>query len=346
VQDYVRALIASGANVEAAQLVMQEHLTDADLISTLAGCGDPEFAEYAERLMMRSSPRPLAETNPELHARLMDVPIPTVEIMDEVAAIRNCCTFDEEFRNRVDAYVVAHPEDFERWREELHPNVVVPLLNDKEETAEFALKIAPLGDSELCHILAALESRGLDFCVANSPPIHPYHFTGEKRRAFEEKLASYDIFVGEGEIGTEEQPLDDSRYMSELEKTQGEALTPERTIALIKLYEWEVSVAKVIDELRAQVDVFLGSKQTGELPPWIEDSMHAEKTGMRSRDGTPEPCDNWGIPIELTTCPICGMKHNLGESVASVAVFPCGHTYHVSCLHTRHCPVCYSGCMD
>jgi hypothetical protein len=266
--------------------------------------------------------------------------------MDAIAAIRECCVFDEDFKSRVDRYVIAHPEDFERWTNEFHPNIVVPALNEREETVEFAMRIAPLGDSEFCRILASLDSRSLDFCAANSPPLRPYNFKGEKRQAFEERLASYDIFVGGGETEVEE-PLDDSRYMKEHARIGADELTPERIIALIKMYEWEVNVAKVIDELRTQVDVFLGSKQTGELPQWVEDSMHAEKTGMRGgRDGAPDACGNWGIPVTLTTCPICGMRHNLGESVASVAVFPCGHTYHVSCLHTRHCPVCYSGCMD
>jgi hypothetical protein len=346
VREYIRYLIGSGGEAVAARLVIQEGLKDPEIISALEGAGGPEFTEYVERLQRRSRPRPLAEADPDLHDQLMSTEVPTREMMDAVAAIRDCCLFDEAFRDRVDRFVLANPEEFELWREELHANFVVPLLNAHEDTADIAMEIAPLGDSELCRILASLDARSLDFCAANSPPIMAYNFKGERRKQFEERIQSYDIFVGPGDAALEEELLADSRYMRELERTKLQDLTPERTIALIKMYEWEVNVAKVIDELRTQLDVFLGSKQSGDLPQWVEDSMQSEKTGMRTRDGNPESGGNWGIPVELTTCPICGMKHNLGESVASVAVFPCAHTYHVSCLRTRHCPVCYSGCMD
>jgi hypothetical protein len=342
---YIKHLCASGHFYEAGRVAIENQIRDVQVLDEIQGNEDPEFVEYAEKVAWRSKPRPLADADPSLYERLMTAEVPDKEVMDAINGIRSYCIFDEEFRQHVDKYLLSNPADYAIWVNELHANYLVPLLNAKEETAEFAMKIAERGDSELCKLLHGIESLALDFCVANSPPLMPYNLKGDKRREFELRLADYDPFVEAGEQELEEEPLIDSVYMKEREAVSLANIGAEKFMMLLRLYEWESNINRVIDELRTSIDLFLLSKQHGELPPWVEDSLQGEKSGMRSRDPQPDACGNWGLVLLLTSCPICGMQHNLGESVSSVAIFPCTHTFHMSCLHTRHCPVCYSGCM-
>jgi hypothetical protein len=344
-KEYIRYLADSGGVPEARKLVMEKQITETEILQLLKGDDDPTFTEYIENLTMLSKPKPLNEADPTLFEQVMSVDIPTKETMDAIDRIRAYCIFDESFRDKVDKYVVANPNEYEKWSAEIHANYVVPFFSESEETSELAMRIAQSGDSELCRLFNSLESRSLDFCVANSPPLRAFHFKGERRREFEEKLAASDPFVGDLPPEEEEAPLVDSLYRSRLALLDRDKIDAEKALQLLQVYEWESNIGKCIDELRTTVDMFLLSKQKKELPPWIEASIQNEKSGIASRAVKPDASGNWGLPVQLTTCPICGMKHNLGESVSSVAVFPCGHIFHVPCLHTRYCPICYSGCM-
>jgi hypothetical protein len=87
--------------------------------------------------------------------------------------------------------------------------------------------------------------------------------------------------------------------------------------------------------------ILLG-KERKEIPPWIESLIANERSGYVDRNEKKDGGGNWGVVVALATCPICGMQHNLGESVSSITVFPCCHVFHVACLKTQFCPLCYS----
>ena len=128
-------------------------------------------------------------------------------------------------------------------------------------------------------------------------------------------------------------------------------ITPEETHRLLQIYEWERKIGECVAELRSKLEYFMISQGSKTIPPWLKSAISSEK-----RSAPQEPIDiktlnesgpgNWGVVAHLTICPVCGMQHNLGESVTSVSVFPCTHMFHMACLHQRYCPICYSSCMQ
>ena len=345
VKVYITMLAKQGKMEEARTLIMEQKVDDPEILELVKTeeSSNADFTEYVEKIEMKAKPKPLKEANPKLYEELMAQEIPTKELMAEIEAIREFCVFDEEFKKKVDAFVIAHPNDCQDWIYDTNPNVVVPILNEREETAELAMEIAKRGDSDLCKMLTQLDSFSMDVCVANSPPLRAYNFKGQRRSEFEKCLKAYDIMACD-ESQTRE-PVVDSLYNTCLEKVSLETIDEAQTVRLLKLYEWEMSIRNCVKDMTAAVDSFVLTQEAKDLPPWIDACMEGENLNLKNRDLGQEGSGNWGVVVTLTTCPICGMQHNLGESVGSISVFPCSHAYHIACLHTSYCPICYTDCV-
>jgi hypothetical protein len=340
-REYIRILLAAGDPSEARRVVMQRRIVDREVLALL-GTDDPDFNAYVDRISMRSEPRFLCEAEPDLFEELMISDVPSRETMDALHAGRSYILFDPPVSKKITQYVLAHPSDWERWITEIDANAIVPVLNASEETAEFAVKIAAHGDSLECRVLASVAKKSVDFCVANAPPVRAYNLTGDRREEFEEKLAVCDPFLAPDVPDEDSEDFCESLYARELAALIPSEITPEKTEKLLRTYEWERALVQNVEELKGRVDGWLRSTPQRELPPWVETSLANERLGIRGKEVRPTASANWGLGIQLTICPVCGMQHNLGESVSSIAVFPCGHIVHVSCLHSGYCPLCYS----
>ena len=85
------------------------------------------------------------------------------------------------------------------------------------------------------------------------------------------------------------------------------------------------------------------SREDRGIPPWVDQMISAEKSEISfDQNAVKSTAGNWGVRADLSVCQVCGLPLNLGENTTSAATFPCGHTFHISCLKTRYCPSCYS----
>ena len=341
VKVYIRMLAKQGKMEEARALIMEQKIDDAELLELVKAeeSSNDNFTEYVEKIEMKAKPKPLNEVNPKLYEELMSQEVPTQETMAAIHEIRDFCVFDDDFQRKVNAFVIHHPTECQDWVDDADANVVVPILNEREETAELAMEIAKRGDSDMCKMLTQIEALSMDVCVANSPPLRPYNFKGRRRAEFEKSLESYDPMICEQT--TPKEPLVESLYNSCLAEIDPETIDEEQTLKLLKLYHWEMSIRKAVKDLTAACDMFMLTQEVKDVPTWIDSCIEGENLSLKQRKLAQEGSGNWGVVVTLTTCPICGMQHNLGESVGSVSVFPCAHAYHIACLHTSYCPICY-----
>ncbi|OHT06930.1 hypothetical protein TRFO_24883 [Tritrichomonas foetus] len=339
--DYVQYLIQKEMFIEAQNIVIDQKIADDSILERLKPIENPKFAEYVEKLELMNQPKSLDEVDTALFAEFMSVPTPTAEMMTKLYDLRSLIIVDDEIKKKIENYVIKFPNDGFRWIDEIDPDYVVPLINDREEAAQFVSKAAKRGTSELCKMLSKIDNLPIDACVANSPPIRPHNLTGERRKQFEKALAEVDMF----ECDVEETELIESLYFEEYSKINENNITPEATHRLLKIHEWESQISECVNELKSTMELHMISQGTKSIPPWLATAIDSEKKGHKIIDRGSDGNANWGVVAHLTVCPICGMQHNLGESVTSVSVFPCSHIYHVSCLHSRYCPICYSNCM-
>jgi hypothetical protein len=344
-KEYIRLLVNAGDLAEGRKTVMTRRIVDPEILGMLGGSDDPDFQAYLSRVARRSAPSLLCEAEPDLFEELRISDVPSQETMDAIHLIRQYVIFDAPVKKKVNQYLAAYPSDWERWVNELDANFLIDVLNEKEETAEFAMRIASRGDSLLCRILSSIDSRSVEFCVANSPPIRAYNLSGSRRSEFEALVLDADPFLAALESDDDGDPVVDSLYGRELETVDSSGVSPAKAQRLLQAYEWEKSIVASVEELRSRVDGFLRSAADRGLPGWFEASLANERAGFRVREVDFQGAGSWGLGIQLATCPVCGMQHNLGESVSSIAVFRCSHIVHVSCLHTRYCPLCYASCL-
>lgn len=344
VLEYIKYLISKNELAEAQRLVLQEQISDENILNSLKSHENPEFQEYLDKISLQNQPRLLKDVDLELYNKLMSEDIPGHLTIEAIVEIRSFILFDEETSEKIEKYVIAYPKMWDQWTDVINPDRIVPILNENPKNAGFISEIARLGKSLLCKILATIDNQKMDFLVQNSPPIHSYNLTGARKEEFEKRLSEVDHFVDEF-VG-ERHPLVESIYNHELAKYNEENLTPIDTIRLMKLYNWEIEVCNSVSELKSKTEVYLLTREAQEIPQWVTASLKNEKSGHQVNDFQQDGAGNWGTVVTLTTCPICGMDHNLGEAACSIAAFPCSHVYHVSCLHSRYCPVCFSQCME
>lgn len=339
VTEYINYLIELNTNesiAEAQQLVIKNEITEQEILTKLnVGNG---LDEYIKELELKNQPKCLSVLNEELYEKIKNEDIPSKETMNEINNVRKFLVMDDFLLSKIEKYILENPIEYETWKNEINPDVIVPILNSNEETAVYAMEIAKLGKSDLCKLLSGLDSLSIDFCVANSPPIYAYNFTGERRKEFEEKLEKYDIFARteSTEEPKAQKKMVESLYADLYDKVNEENISSEKVLNLLQLYEWEGKVSDVIEEIRHIVNMYLLTQDEKDIPEWVRTLIDSNKETKKEGNG------NWGIIAQMSVCPICGMAHDLGESLSNVSVFPCGHICHVSCLHTRHCPICYS----
>ncbi|KAH0788011.1 hypothetical protein GPJ56_008112 [Histomonas meleagridis] len=343
--EYISCLISLDTKeslTKARELTIQLEITDEDILEKLKGVETPSFDDYLEKVKMKDQPKPIEQANATLYQKLIEEDIPTEKTMNEVNELRSFLIIDDFLLEKIEKYVLSNPKDYEKWINELNVDKIVPILHQKEETAQYAISISKYGKSDLCKLLQSIDTLPLDFCVANSPPLYPYDFVGKRRLEFEAKLREYDIFASDDneKQKEDEEILHESFYAECIEKIDENNINEEKTFYLLKLYNWEKQINETIEELRSTVNMFLLTKDIKGIPEWVKVLLDNGKRIEKDGNG------NWGIPVKLSVCPICGMSHNLGESVCSVAVFPCNHICHVSCLHTRCCPICYSNSLN
>lgn len=335
--EYINYLIDLNTNEslsEAQQIVIKNEITDEEILKKLSvGNG---LDEYIQKLEMKNQPKTLDILNNELYEKLKNEEIPSQETMNEINNIRQYLVMDNFILLKIEKYVIANPKDYETWINEINPDVIVPILNSNESTALYSMKIAKYGKSDLCKLLNNLDTLSIDFCVANSPPIYPYNFTGEKRKEFEEKLKKCDIFAETEPEKPNQRKMIESFYNDLYDKTDENNIEPSKAYYLLRLYEWEAKISDLIDEIKHTVNMYLLTQDEKDIPGWVLSLISSNKEIEKDGDG------NWGILAQMSICPICGMTHDLGESLSNVSVFPCGHICHVSCLHTLYCPICYS----
>lgn len=409
---YVNYLIKKQMFIEAQETVIEQKIADESILAELKDKTDNHaFRDYVEKLELMNKPQPLSDVDSALFSEFLSVSIPTPEMMSKLYELRSLIVIDEQIKKKIEAYVINDPVGGIKWIDEIDPDYIVPIVNDREEAAQFVQKASKLGNSELCKMIAKLDSMPIEVCVANSPPLRAHNFTGERRKEFEKVLSEVDMF----ECNVEEPQLVDSLYFGEYTKITNRILqskrkkanhsnvenkdvnnnqnniennnnednvkleelddddvnsneyesvidlnqfseddfdiTPEETHRLLQIYEWERQISECVAELRSKLEMFMISQGSKTIPPWLKSAIISEKNSAPQA-----PIDlktlnesgpgNWGVVAHLTICPVCGMQHNLGESVTSVSVFPCSHMFHVACLHQRYCPICYSNCMQ
>lgn len=397
---YVNYLIKKQNYTEAQEIVIDQKIADESILEILKNKApnNQSFIDYIEKLELMNKPQPLSDVDSALFNSFLEVSVPTSEMMSKLYELRSMIVIDEQIKKKIELFVIDDPVAGIKWIDEVDPDYIVPLVNDREEAALFVQKASKFGHSELCKMIAKLDTIPIEVCVANSPPLRAHNFNGERRKLFEKVLSEVDMF----ERDVEEPQLVDSLYFREYTKimkrilknkkkrTEKESkssnnenvelvpsdddddddktfcdsvidlnqfddsdcdISPEETHRLLQIYEWERQIGECVSELKSKLEYFMISQGSKTIPPWLKSAISSEK-----RAAPQAPIDiktlnesgpgNWGVVTHLTICPVCGMNHNLGESVTSVSVFPCTHVFHMACLHQRYCPICYSSCMQ
>ena len=307
-----------------------------------------EFDEYIEKVKLSLEPQSLKVLHPDLFDNLMKMNVPTDEIMQRIHDMLHDLVIDEETQNKIQYYVLNKPDKWSQWDQFLNIDELVSTLNEKEETAFYAMQIAKNGTSPLSKILSQIDSLPVDFCVANSPPIHNYNLSGQRRKLFDDMLRSTDIFSEANSSITEnnslqnQEVLDDSPFTTRVEELKDSEISPEEAHKLLLLDEWENGITNLVQELHQQAEAYYLSEGVKDIPFWVNDVLKGGKVFQQNSG-----CGNWGATSQMKECPICGMPITVDVDPTGAALFPCTHCFHNSCLRSRrYCPLCYSLSME
>ena len=301
-----------------------------------------EFNQYIEKIQLSLEPQPLKILDPSLYDALMQLEIPTDDIMERIHSMLKDLVIDEKTKEKIEIYILNKPQKWVYWTKYLDYDKLVEILNEKEETAVYAMQMAKCGQSPLSKILSQIETLPIDFCIANSPPIHNYNLSGSRRQEFEEFLKINDIFSvprnEEIKESNKNDVLDESPFSTRVNELKDQEISPEEAYKLLLLDEWENQLVELVNELHKQAEAYYLSEEAKDIPIWVKDVLSGGRV-LQQNSG----CGNWGATTPLKECPICGMPMSEETDPTGAALFPCSHCFHNSCLKSRrYCPVCYN----
>ena len=343
-EEYMDALLEQKKFRELQEFAIEAKIKDIEKLESFV---DPEnenkeYNDYIDKVKLMMQPQPLSVIDEALFKELCEGDVPRKETVDKVHEMLADIVVDEDVQKRIQVYVLNNPAEWKDWSEHLKIDELIAVLNEKEETASFAIEMSSNGTSELAKILSQIDTLPIDYCVANYPVIHNYNLSGARRKLFDELVRVNDIFSYQEDVDDDEdnEVLDDSPYTTRVE--HDEEFTPEEAHKLLLDAEWEDEINEAVDELHKKAEAYFLSREVSPVPSWVKDTMNGVKTQQQCSG-----CGNWGATSQIKDCPICGMQLNMNDDTSNVALFPCAHAFHVSCLGTRrYCPVCYNLSLD
>lgn len=338
-EEYYRHLVDQKQFSKAQNLAIKDNVKDMKLLKLMSVDPTPEFEQYLQKVDFESQPQPLKSVDQEFYNSLMNS-IDSKSI-EKLKVMLPQLALEPEVVSQVRKFVIQNPNEFFNWSKYLNADDIVPQINSKPEFASIVKKIAAQGQSQLCRMISNIQSVDISMLVANSPPIYLHNIDEGRQNLFIEKMSKLDEFSEFCQPEKEEKFMD-SPY-EELAMKVGENPTPFEVLNLLKLSDWNEKITEAVDELSNQAEKFSLQSVTRPLPPWVEHMIESERSDtFTEMKGEKCSAGNWGVHPDLSACPICGFSLNLGENTTSAVTFPCGHTYHISCLKMRYCPVCYS----
>ena len=348
--EYYRYLMDKKEYNKLQQLAIERKLKDKWLLEEMNVNPSPEFEEYLNKIQLESQPQPLKKVDEELYNEFLSKDIPTDEMIDKLDKMMSTLNIEDEIVEKINKYVIQNPQNYEKWESYLNIDELIPLINDDPKNSAVVRKLSPKGTSVLCKMIANIPNVELDVLVANSPPIQ-IHNIDEKRRAdFVKLLHKNDIFTQDEPEPAQkenEEELIDSPFEIERGKINEGNCTPDAILSLLRLNDWETQLSDAINELCTQTETYMLSRDRGSIPPWVEELAKKESLGITlSVPVEKDSGGNWGVIPDLHICPICGLPLQLQDNPTSASAFPCGHAYHVGCLKTRYCPLCYADCLN
>lgn len=343
--EYFNYLIEKKEYRKAQEIAIEKNVKDMKLLEKMNIDSSEDFIKYMHKVELESQPQPIKTVKPELYESIVNSDIPSQEDMDKMQEMLKLLIPEEEVVEKIRKFIKENPKQWSSWEKFLDIDDLVAAINPNPENASITKEIAKKGTSQLSKWIANVENVELSVLVANSPAIYLHNIDDNRKEEYLRMLKEADIFSS-NEPDEAEEPLIISPFEQQRSKITEENCSPESVLSLLRLSDWESHLANAIDELCKQTETYLLSKDRGNIPPWIEELAKNESAGLPlNPQENKDAGGNWGVIADLSICPICGLPIQLTEASSSASAFPCGHTYHVGCIKTRYCPLCFTECL-
>ncbi|EAX85814.1 hypothetical protein TVAG_160560 [Trichomonas vaginalis G3] len=342
-EEYYRYLVDQKQYEKAQELAMHDNVKDMKLLKLMEVNPSEKFEQYLQKVDFESQPQPLQAVDPEFYGLVTSLDVPDTKTIEKLKSMLQQLALEPEVVSKVRNYVIKNPNEYFNWEKFLNPDDIVSNINSSPENSQIVTKIAAKGSSQLCRMLASISSFDISILVANSPPIYLHNVDEQRKSLFIDMMAKKDVFSAYAKKEEPEEILVESPYAEKIKNINPEKVTPFDVMSLLKLNEWEQNITNEVTELCNLAERYNLSREDRGIPPWVDQMISAEKSEISfDQNAVKSTAGNWGVRADLSVCQVCGLPLNLGENTTSAATFPCGHTFHISCLKTRYCPSCYS----
>jgi len=336
IEEYFSWLISKKYYGKAQKLAIEKSIKNKAILESINIEPSPEFEEFIHRMELENQPQPLQNVNRSLYDQLIDSDIPTDLMMSELEASLSLIIPEPNIIEKITKYVLAVPQSWKTWKLFVNIDSIVLKLNPNSEYSEIIKEMSFHGTSELCKIISNITEYDMDFLIANSPPIQLHNIDDSRKSQFYEQMLGNDMFY------ESVMKFDNVEDYVKNRTDMGNDLTKEELIELILVQEWDSQLTEMVKNIQLSFEKFLLSKENHLMPPWIQTLINKELKVVNQNPSCCDEFEHWGVKLQTNVCPICGMTIQINESPCSISTFSCNHSYHVSCLRKRYCPLCFS----